>query len=77
MINAAVTGRVDHLEGLKENVIIGRLIPAGTGYSVYKNGTTEDTDTQELEPQTEMDKEIDEEVKKLAPEVIAEDNTDE
>jgi DNA-directed RNA polymerase subunit beta' len=32
LINAAVTGKIDHLEGLKENVIIGRLIPAGTGY---------------------------------------------
>jgi DNA-directed RNA polymerase subunit beta' len=32
LINAAVTGRVDNLEGLKENVIIGRLIPAGTGF---------------------------------------------
>ncbi|MAF25979.1 DNA-directed RNA polymerase subunit beta', partial [bacterium] len=31
LINAAVEGRVDKLEGLKENVIIGRLIPAGTG----------------------------------------------
>ncbi|MEK7529297.1 MAG: RNA polymerase Rpb1, domain 5 protein [Patescibacteria group bacterium] len=31
LINAAVTGKVDHLNGLKENVIIGRLIPAGTG----------------------------------------------
>jgi DNA-directed RNA polymerase subunit beta' len=32
LINAAVTGKVDHLIGLKENVIIGRLIPAGTGF---------------------------------------------
>jgi len=32
LINAAVTGKIDRLEGLKENVIIGRLIPAGTGY---------------------------------------------
>ncbi|MCH8049141.1 DNA-directed RNA polymerase subunit beta' [Patescibacteria group bacterium] len=32
LINAAVTGKVDHLNGLKENVIIGRLIPAGTGF---------------------------------------------
>ncbi len=31
LINAAVTGKVDRLEGLKENVIIGRLVPAGTG----------------------------------------------
>ena len=32
LINAAVTGKVDTLQGLKENVIIGRLIPAGTGF---------------------------------------------
>jgi len=32
LIEAAVTGKVDHLEGLKENVIVGRPIPAGTGF---------------------------------------------
>lgn len=32
LINAAVTGKEDKLHGLKENVIIGRLIPAGTGF---------------------------------------------
>jgi DNA-directed RNA polymerase subunit beta' len=32
LINAAVIGKEDHLRGLKENVIIGRLIPAGTGF---------------------------------------------
>jgi DNA-directed RNA polymerase subunit beta' len=32
LINAAVTGKVDRLEGLKENVIIGRLSPTGTGF---------------------------------------------
>jgi DNA-directed RNA polymerase subunit beta' len=32
LINAAVTAKDDRLRGLKENVIIGRLIPAGTGY---------------------------------------------
>ena len=32
LINAAITGKVDKLHGLKENVIIGRLIPAGTGF---------------------------------------------
>ena len=31
LINAAINGRVDHLHGLKENVIIGRKIPVGTG----------------------------------------------
>ena len=34
LINAAVTGKIDRLEGLKENVIIGRLTPAGTGFGV-------------------------------------------
>lgn len=32
LINAAVSGRIDRLEGLKENVIIGRQIPVGTGF---------------------------------------------
>ncbi|MDD4412717.1 MAG: DNA-directed RNA polymerase subunit beta' [Patescibacteria group bacterium] len=32
LIDAAVTGKIDYLEGLKENVIIGRPIPAGTGF---------------------------------------------
>jgi DNA-directed RNA polymerase subunit beta' len=32
LIDAAVTGKTDYLRGLKENVIIGKLIPAGTGY---------------------------------------------
>jgi len=36
LINAAITGKVDKLRGLKENVIIGRLIPAGTGFRQEK-----------------------------------------
>jgi DNA-directed RNA polymerase subunit beta' len=35
--DAAVAGRVDLLKGLKENVIMGRLIPAGTGLKQYRN----------------------------------------
>jgi DNA-directed RNA polymerase subunit beta' len=31
LTDAAVQGKADHLQGLKENVIVGRLIPAGTG----------------------------------------------
>jgi DNA-directed RNA polymerase subunit beta' len=34
---AAVAGKVDHLKGLKENVIMGRIIPAGTGIERYRN----------------------------------------
>ena len=33
---AAIAGRVDYLRGLKENVIVGRLIPAGTGMPAYR-----------------------------------------
>jgi len=36
LTEAAVSGKVDYLRGLKENVIMGRLIPAGTGLSAYK-----------------------------------------
>ena len=35
LTDAAVRGEVDHLNGLKENVIIGKLIPAGTGAKQY------------------------------------------
>ena len=37
LTDAAIHGRLDHLRGLKENVIIGKLIPAGTGLSQYRN----------------------------------------
>ena len=36
LTEAAVTGKRDYLRGLKENVIVGRLIPAGTGLSYHK-----------------------------------------
>ena len=36
LTEAAVSGKVDYLRGLKENVIMGRLIPAGTGLAAYK-----------------------------------------
>ena len=37
LTDAAIKGKVDHLRGLKENVIIGKLIPAGTGMKIYKD----------------------------------------
>ena len=37
LTDAAIHGRVDHLNGLKENVIIGKLIPAGTGAKKYRD----------------------------------------
>lgn len=36
LTEAAIAGRVDYLRGLKENVIVGRLIPAGTGMPAYR-----------------------------------------
>src|SRR5207245_395584 len=36
LTEAAISGKVDRLRGLKENVIIGKLIPAGTGLDYYK-----------------------------------------
>jgi len=36
LTEAAIKGKVDHLVGLKENVIIGKLIPAGSGLSIYR-----------------------------------------
>ena len=37
LTDAAIKGKVDHLVGLKENVIIGKLIPAGSGLAAYRN----------------------------------------
>ncbi|MFR4068037.1 MAG: hypothetical protein ACLT1T_03615 [Oscillospiraceae bacterium] len=37
LTDAAIQGKVDHLVGLKENVIIGKLIPAGSGLKAYRD----------------------------------------
>ena len=47
LTDAAIKGKIDHLIGLKENVIIGKLIPAGTGMKYYGNIEL-DTDGQEI-----------------------------
>ena len=52
LTDAAIRGKKDHLLGLKENVIIGKIIPAGTGMARYRN----------LEPQAVNEVEIIEEV---------------
>ena len=52
LTDAAIRGKKDHLLGLKENVIIGKIIPAGTGMARYRN----------LEPQAINEVEIIEEV---------------
>jgi DNA-directed RNA polymerase subunit beta' len=45
LTEAALQNKVDHLRGLKENILLGRLIPAGTGFQRYKgieSGTSDD-----------------------------------
>ncbi len=51
LTEAAIKGKVDPLIGLKENVIIGKLIPAGTGMNIYKDikiNTEEDVSEEEV-----------------------------
>jgi DNA-directed RNA polymerase subunit beta' len=45
LTEAAISGRIDYLRGLKENVIMGRLIPAGTGMEYYRNVEVERDET--------------------------------
>ena len=47
LTEAAIKGKVDHLLGLKENVIIGKLIPAGTGMQCYSDMDVIEADTGE------------------------------
>ncbi len=50
LTQAAIQGKVDYLRGLKENVVMGRLIPAGTGVPVYKSlGMTIRPDAEEAD----------------------------
>ncbi len=49
LTEAAVTGKIDYLKGLKENVIIGQLIPAGTGVDTYRDIQVEATEDEQLE----------------------------
>ena len=49
LINSAIAGRVDHLHGLKENVIIGRKIPVGTGVTPIEDPEDEEEATEPSE----------------------------
>ena len=55
LTDAAIKGKVDHLVGLKENVIIGKLIPAGSGLSVYRNFEEQTDDTIAEAPEEYVD----------------------
>jgi DNA-directed RNA polymerase subunit beta' len=53
LTEASIAGRVDHLRGLKENVIVGRLIPAGTGMPVYREVYIEKDEPVPVQPNLE------------------------
>ena len=53
LTNAAIEGRQDSLRGLKENVVIGHLIPAGTGIRAYKNIKLYDENKEDLDAHME------------------------
>jgi len=63
LTEASISGKMDYLRGLKENVTMGRLIPAGTGFDVYRDVRIEADEppppppptAEELEMQREMD----------------------
>ncbi len=55
LTEAAVSGRIDHLHGLKENVIVGRLIPAGTGVKQYHHFSVDPVPASEMEPEEAED----------------------
>ena len=60
LTEAAIKGKVDELIGLKENVIIGKLIPAGTGLAKYRNIhiSTEQVETSEPEEEKTEQEEV-------------------
>jgi DNA-directed RNA polymerase subunit beta' len=72
LTQAAIEGKVDSLRGLKENVIMGRLIPAGTGVSRYRNIRLIAEAAVEAEAEAEADANVDEEMP-LLPEEAQED----
>lgn len=55
LTEAAISGRIDYLRGLKENVIMGRLIPAGTGMKYYRNVKIAYDPTENQKPEDEFD----------------------
>ena len=71
LTEAAICGKTDHLRGLKENVLIGKLIPAGTGMKRYRNVKLDtengqpaisDDDPAVLDIRDEIDEELPEEI---------------
>ena len=70
LTEAAINGKIDHLIGLKENVIIGKLIPAGTGMRRYRNVKLSTDKEESVEVSDNLTQDVNE---PLSPEEIFED----
>jgi DNA-directed RNA polymerase subunit beta' len=67
LAEAATLGQIDHLYGLKENVIVGKLIPAGTGIkSFYDKHLGDDLSDLERQAIKEEERERNEAMKRMA-----------
>ena len=78
LTEAAISGKLDWLKGLKENVIIGRLIPAGTGFNIYNKNIEEKTgQTNEISQKfiTFTTKQIDNLIEKNVDDIILDDRS--
>ena len=84
LTNAAIAGSMDELRGLKENVIIGHLIPAGTGLKSYRDVKLKDNSRNYVYTNAEISKDSDEEesddsfddLSLMNSEFVYEDNSD-
>ena len=70
LTEAAINGKIDHLIGLKENVLIGKLIPAGTGMKRYQSVKL-DTELESFDV-AEFSEDFDEEVGDFLEEEVVE-----
>ena len=79
LTEAAIKGKVDHLVGLKENVIIGKHIPAGTGMKKYRdvklNTDIKMEDELDLEDDIDLDENVDL-TDEFAEEAVADESAD-
>ena len=65
LTEASISGKVDHLRGLKENVTMGRLIPAGTGYEYYRHVSIQPDEPPPPRPLTAEELELEREMEYL------------
>jgi len=71
LTDAAIKGKTDHLLGLKENVIIGKLIPAGTGMKIYRDVAVDyGVNTELMETYNVKDVALDEEPAEEVPAAV-------